>query len=457
LRALSPSLQRSLLGLGLLLGPMVSGIAPTASLARTWTVALDGSGDFTHPQPAIQACTNGDSVVVYPGHYVGRVSFAGKRIVLRSSAGPATTTIDANGIGSVVTIAFGQTAETVVDGFTLTGGAGTPFSIAPEGEPEFDSDGDADADAARIRSGEGNGGSGESRATGNAGGDAPATAGGGGETRGGALFLYEASPTVRNLLVRGNHANIGGGVWVWGGAPVIEDCVIRENFAGSGGGIAHEGGGGATWRRARVEANQAATGGAARIYLAQGRFFDCHFEGNDASEGGALYIVESTETPLVSNCVFVRNRAGEGSAVSAQFGSLRMENSTLAYNGPRWGDIATVLARNAGSYSVERTVFFRNIAATTIGCVNATVSASCCLFWPEAPPACALLEDAIHLPPGFCGRNDFRVTPRSFCLPQNSPHGCGRLGADLGVCGTPSVDIAVDELPLDAAPVEFSR
>lgn len=451
MRALSPSLQRSLLGIGLLVGIAVSCVAPTASLARTWTVALDGSGDFTHPQPAIQASSNGDSVVVYPGHYVGRVFFAGKRIVLRSTAGPATTTIDANGIGSVVTISFGQTAETVVDGFTLTGGTGTPFSIAPGGEPEFESDEETDADAAaaRMRSGE------SSDADGHANGDAQA--GGGGETRGGAMFLYEASPTVRNLIVRGNQANIGGGVWVWGGAPSIEDCVVRENFAGSGGGIAHEGGGGATWRRARVEANQAATGGGARIYLAQGRFFECHFEGNDAGEGGALYIVDANVAPLVSNCVLVRNRAGEGSAVSAQFGSLRLENSTLAYNGPRWGDVATVLARNAGSYSIERTVFFRNIAAATIGCVNATVSASCCLFWPEDPPTCATLEDAIHLPPGFCGRNDFRVTSRSFCLPQNSPHGCGRLGADVGVCGAPDADIAVDELPLDVGPVESSR
>ena len=50
-------------------------------------------------------------------------------------------------------------------------------------------------------------------------------------------FLQTArQTTVRNLIVRDNHANIGGGIWMYDAAPHFEDCVIRDNYAGSGGG-----------------------------------------------------------------------------------------------------------------------------------------------------------------------------------------------------------------------------
>lgn len=42
---------------------------PTASLARVWRVARDGTGDFTTIQPAVDAAASGDTVLIGPGRY----------------------------------------------------------------------------------------------------------------------------------------------------------------------------------------------------------------------------------------------------------------------------------------------------------------------------------------------------------------------------------------------------
>ena len=52
--------------------------------SKTLTVALDGSGDYTRIQSAIQASKTGDIIVVRPGIYVENVQFLGKNIFLRS-------------------------------------------------------------------------------------------------------------------------------------------------------------------------------------------------------------------------------------------------------------------------------------------------------------------------------------------------------------------------------------
>ncbi len=96
---------------------------------------------FSTIQDAIDNSINGDIVEVYDGYYprtAGRntaIDLNGKDITLRSTMGPDLTIIDAWGDpvkASVVTFDGSETADCVVEGFTLMGGYfGTPSQLEP--------------------------------------------------------------------------------------------------------------------------------------------------------------------------------------------------------------------------------------------------------------------------------------------------------------------------------------
>jgi hypothetical protein len=114
----------SLLCLAFIAGPGVH------LFARTLTVDGAGSGDFTRIQPAIDAAADGDTVLVNPGVYeiTAPITFRGKALALRAAEGPGVTTIrvgenpDDPGRASVVVFEDGEVEDSVLEGFTLTGG-----------------------------------------------------------------------------------------------------------------------------------------------------------------------------------------------------------------------------------------------------------------------------------------------------------------------------------------------
>jgi hypothetical protein len=101
----------------LLIGPLA---APAA--ATVWTVDDDlidfPSADFTSIQDAIDATSDGDEVLVYPGAY-GGIRIINREIMLRSTGGAAVTAIDKSdrieGIWAVHT----TSSPATVDGFTV--------------------------------------------------------------------------------------------------------------------------------------------------------------------------------------------------------------------------------------------------------------------------------------------------------------------------------------------------
>lgn len=52
--------------------------------ATTHTISLDGSADFTAIQDGIDASSNGDTVLVYPGTYYENITYNGKNIKVAS-------------------------------------------------------------------------------------------------------------------------------------------------------------------------------------------------------------------------------------------------------------------------------------------------------------------------------------------------------------------------------------
>ncbi len=141
-------------------------------------------------QAAINAASNGGTVLVAPGTYFENINFKGKAITVTSSGGPSVTIIDGSANGSVVTFNSGETTSSVLSGFTIRNGQSN-FST-----PGFGS--------------------------------------------GGGIFIHSSSPTIGGNVITGNHAVDGIGIFIDGGTPVIQGNTITGNTqccgSGSGGG-----------------------------------------------------------------------------------------------------------------------------------------------------------------------------------------------------------------------------
>jgi hypothetical protein len=163
-------------------------------------------GDQPTIQEGINVAVDGDTVLVHPGTYVEDINYNGKNIAVASlfyvtqdSSYISQTIIDGDQNGSVVTFINGEDSTAVLCGFTITNGSGK-YSYA----------------------------------------------GGMNYYNGGGIYCDSSSPTLRNLIIKGNflldHLGVfyarGGGIFIIGDFnSKITNTVITDNIAHSGGGI----------------------------------------------------------------------------------------------------------------------------------------------------------------------------------------------------------------------------
>ena len=142
-------------------------------------------------QAAIGAAINGDEIEVAPGTYNEAINFNGKAVRLYSSGGPDVTIIDGTGNYHVVQCVNGEGADTILEGFTITGGnANGP--------------------------------------------DANSWCGAG-------MFNFTSSPKVTNCTFSGNKARNGGGMCNdQGGNPTVTDCTFIGNSGYIGGAMCND-------------------------------------------------------------------------------------------------------------------------------------------------------------------------------------------------------------------------
>ena len=74
-------------------------------------------------QAAINAASDGDTIVVAPGTYIENIRFLGKAITVTSSGGASRTVIDGGQNGTIVNFLGTETRESVINGFTMTDNA----------------------------------------------------------------------------------------------------------------------------------------------------------------------------------------------------------------------------------------------------------------------------------------------------------------------------------------------
>ncbi len=210
-------------------------------------------------QAGIDAAFDGDIVTVASGTYVETIDFHGKAIRLQSGEGADGTVIDGNELGSVVTFSDGESADAIIDGFTIQNGMGPYFEESP------------------------------------------------GYWRhcGGGIFCSSSSPTITNCTISGNTAGYdGGGLFgFYLSSPTVMQCEISDNLAGNNGGGVACFQSSPTISNCTISDNTAGNnGGGFGCEHSSPALMHCTMSGNSADYmGGGLYTYESSLT--ITNCI----------------------------------------------------------------------------------------------------------------------------------------------------------
>ena len=212
-------------------------------------------------QTAINDANDGDEIKVAPGTYYEAINFKNKPIRLYSTGGQNVTTIDGSGAYHVVQCVSGEDANTILAGFTITGG----------------------------------------------------NANGAGETGyGGGMYNKGSSPSVTNCIFRGNKGAYGGGMLNNGSSPIMTNCTFSGNSASSNsGGMHNTNSSSPTLTYCTFSGNTAGVhgGGMINAYNSSPVMTDCIFGNNTANaDGGGMYNIHNSNATL-TNCTFSNNTA----------------------------------------------------------------------------------------------------------------------------------------------------
>ena len=301
----------------------ITGLAAPA----TFTVAGNGSGDFTTIQAALDAAVGGvDEIVVANGTYTGvgnrDLDFKGKAIVLRSIGGAANCIIDCQGQGRAFIFQSGEGSGTVVDGFTIINGYHPDYG----GAIECDGSSPTISNCVITNCS---------------------------SYDGGAIDCYNASPIIVYCTIMNNHAlNDGGAIECYDGSnPTITDCVITGNTAGhSGGGI--------------------------DSYKSSPMIVNCEITDNTAASSGGGIECYKSSLVTVTNCLLVGNTAGRyGGAIDCYDSQAKISYCTIVDNtgGEAFGGFGGVYADALSSLTTVTNSILWNNGDDIEGC-SATYS-----------------------------------------------------------------------------------
>ena len=170
---------------------LLSSILPLFFLLFTsaaHAATLNVPADHATIQAAINASSNGDTILVAPGTYIEALNLNGKSIELIGTGGADVTFVDGNNtLGVLLRASNGENSSTLVTGFTFQNGNGSVSGV-----------------------------------------------------------VVNSDLTMRDCVVANNEANQSGfnnvitsGITVRGGSPVFERLTIRNNTADAHGGFDH--------------------------------------------------------------------------------------------------------------------------------------------------------------------------------------------------------------------------
>ncbi len=220
----------------------------------TTAATINVPADYTTIQAAVDAASGGDVILVAPGTYTGTgdevVDTDGKAITIKASGTPGETIIDGEGARGVVLCGSGEGADTIIEGFTITGG----FASA-----------------------------------------------------GGGISCSSSSPTITGCTISDNTASYGGGISCSSSDPTISGCTISNNTTSQGGGGISCSSSSPTLTDCTITGNTA-SGWGGGIYCTNSSnptITDCTISDNTATyDGGGIYCYSNptlTDTVVCGN------------------------------------------------------------------------------------------------------------------------------------------------------------
>ncbi len=253
-------------------------LAAASASAAEFHVKLDGTGDFTAIQEAIDAAEEGDTIIVHPGTFYENIHFNGKNITLRSTDPTdwnvvEATIVDGGHNDSVVRFAGTEDKTCELRGFKITHGRASWGGGICGGPGLYEAHARAVISSCIIRSNRGFEGGGVAFCDGvisncevadNTPGIPNWTGGG----------LFGCNGEITGCTIRGHSSYGGAGLSMCNAR--ISHCVITGNSSGFGAGLV----GGGDW--------------------AAKELFDCLIAGNDG-QGVRYYNGPITNCTIVGN------------------------------------------------------------------------------------------------------------------------------------------------------------
>ncbi len=354
---------------------VVSGEADTlykvdVGLQRVTTLRVPS--EYPTIQAAIDASTEGDTILVAPRTYTG----SGNRdlhiwhswpIVLKSESGPENTIIDCEGSSDDphrgLYLDYYGSQNNVVDGFTFRRG--------------YDRYGN-----------------------------------------GGGIWVDGVSPTIQNCVFENNSGHALNCTWA---APAVSNCRFIGN-TGDYGGAVRCSGGEARFTNCTFENNSAQyNGGALYCTWSSPTVANCLFDGNYAQQGGAissLYYLGDAGSPMIlTNCTFIKNSANVAAGIYLDTAGMPfINNCIIAFS--TQGEAISV--NGGGEPALSCCDIYGNAGGDWVGYIANQYGVS----------------GNFSRDPLFCdfADGDYRITANSPCAPANNS--CVSLIGAYGVgCG----------------------
>ncbi|KPA13587.1 PKD domain protein [Candidatus Magnetomorum sp. HK-1] len=245
----------------------------------TWTVCSHGC-EYTSIQSAIKRADDGHIVLVYDGIYSEHIDFMGKAITVRSKNGHLKTILNGITNESMVRFQNKEDKDSILQGFTIQNGN---------------------------------------------------------NYKGGGIYISNASPLIKDCVIKDNHAiSKGGGVYISSHSyPLIESCIIHNNTSTvDGGGIYCKESSEFILKKSEILENIAFKKGggiACENYQNQScaSLSQVNIDGNIANiSGGGIYLDMSTIQ--MDNSYVTRNQSVGIHLIDSHFTSIQ---NTLAKNG----------------------------------------------------------------------------------------------------------------------------